>query len=116
MLLLNPLAWFSAPLGVALLAALPIPFIRDLGAINILARVALTFVCISILATAFWCWFFKDGLGPGFVPSSGLEAWRRFGELFWVPLLISMVEAMLILGVHRWRAAGVRAEGARSFA
>jgi hypothetical protein len=107
-LLLNPLAWFWIPLGVALLVAVPVPLVRDLGAIRALTRAALTLVWISILSTAFWCWFFKDGLKPGFVPSSGLESWRRFGELFWLPLLIAMVEAIVIVGVRRWRAAAIR--------
>jgi hypothetical protein len=29
---------------------------------------------------SFWGWFFRDGLGPGMVVSTGWLAWQRFAE------------------------------------
>ena len=38
----------------------------------------------------FSCWLFRDGLGPGAVPSHGWEAASRFASGFWQVLVISM--------------------------
>jgi len=54
------------------------------------------FVC-AILAVViaclwgFWCWLLRDGLAPGFVPSTGVTAVVRFLDGFWLPGLISIV-------------------------
>jgi hypothetical protein len=102
-LLLNPFAWFWIPLGIALVLAVALLFMTSPTSLARLSRAAIGSVAVSVLATAFWCWFFKDGLGPGFVPSSGLESWRRFGELLWVPLAIAAFVTVLIVGIRRWR-------------
>lgn len=42
-------------------------------------------ICSSVVLLG-WCslltWFFRDGLGPGMVSSTGWLAWQRFAEDF----------------------------------
>jgi hypothetical protein len=106
--LLNPAVWFCVPLLLALVCILPLWALRHLGAVRWLCGASLSFVAISLLATAGWSWFFKDGLGPGFVPTTGLTAWKRFWTLFWIPLVIGGAEGVLILGLCRRRVATLR--------
>jgi hypothetical protein len=93
-LLYDPFLWFWAPLSLALLCTLPIWLTRRPFLISVLRFLSLGLVVLSILATAFWSWFFKDGLGPGFIPSTGWIALQRFWEGFAIPLAIAATEAL----------------------
>jgi len=45
---------------------------------------------LLLLFTAWFAWFFRDGMGPGFVPSVGGEALRRFWDDFRTPFFCLM--------------------------
>src|SRR5688572_33271120 len=47
--------------------------------------VVLLFAFGALAWASFWLWFFRDGLAPGFVPSTGLEAMTRFASSMVLP-------------------------------
>ena len=112
MIWLDPSFWFWAPLGVAAVCVLPVWALRDRTVVTWLGVTSMGFVVLSLLATAFWSWFFKDGLGPGFIPTTGLTAWLRFWDLFSVPLAIAAAEAILIVVICRRRLGTLRSSAA----
>jgi len=57
-------------------------------------------LCYLVMAAPF-CWLLKDGLGPGSVESSGLEAASRFWGLVKGHLLIGLSPLILALGLSR---------------
>ena len=66
----------------------------------------LAVLVIDLLALAwagFWTWFFRDGLAPGFIPSSGLEALRRFAAGMIFPSSICGVIGIIAIGFYFWR-------------
>jgi hypothetical protein len=105
---LDPSFWFWVPLGLAVICVLPVWAVRDRTVVTWLGATSVGFVVLSLLATAFWSWFFKDGLGPGFVPTSGLKAWLRFWDLVAVPLAIAATETLLIVMICRRRLSRLR--------
>ena len=103
---LNPAFWFWLPLTVAVLSFLPAFFWRERHVITVLRVISLGFVVLALLLGAQWAWLLRDGLGPGAITSSGLESVRRFLGGFWLPLVISVVFALLVTLVsRRWLAA-----------
>ena len=106
--LFNPLVWFWAPLGLGLACVIPIWFARNRRLVAFLRFISLGLIMLSILATAFWCWYFKDGLGPGFIPSAGWTAMRRFLAAFSVPLTIAAAEGFVIALLFRRRLMALR--------
>ena len=107
-LLFDPFLWFCAPLSLAFLCTLPIWLTRRRFLISVLRFLSLGLVVMSILATAFWSWFFKDGLGPGFIPSTGWIALQRFWEGFAIPVAIAATEAVGISLLFRHRLKSLR--------
>jgi hypothetical protein len=108
---LDPSIWLWVPLGVGAIIVLPVWATRDRAVITWLGVTSLGFVVVSLLATAFWSWFFKDGLGPGFVPTTGRTAWLRFGSLFAVPFVIAATEALLIVAIWQRRLGALGSSG-----
>jgi hypothetical protein len=61
------------------------------------------------VATLFWTtalglfilglssWFFRDGLAPGMLVSSGGEAWRRFLSDYWLGALVASIPLVAAL-------------------
>jgi hypothetical protein len=106
--MLDPAAWFWGP---GLLAA-------AVGVVGLVARkrrtvlragaVALFLLLVAQGGAAFWSWFFRDGLGPGFVPTQGTEAWRRFWSEYQTALAIGFVQALMIGFALRWRLRSLR--------
>jgi hypothetical protein len=107
-LLFDPFFWFSVPLGLALVSVIPIWLVRDRLFVVFLGALSLGLVVLSVLATAFWSWFFKDGLGPGFITSTGWTAILRFWEGFGVPLAIAAIEGLAIAVIFRRRLGTLR--------
>jgi hypothetical protein len=106
--LFNPVVWFWAPLGLALVCVIPIWVARNRRLVASLRFLSLGLITLSILATAFWCWYFKDGLGPGLIPSTGWTALRRFLAAFSIPLAIAATEGLLISWLFRRRLLALR--------
>ncbi len=106
--LFNPLFWFCAPLSLALVCVIPIYLTKRRSLVAVLRLSSLGFVMVGILGTAFWSWYFKDGLGPGFIPSTGWTAFLRFWETFAVPLAISATEALGVIVLCRRRVSALR--------
>ena len=50
-----------------------------------------SFSLLVLVALGSWSWLFRDGLAPGFVPSSGFEALRRFFADFWPVAVFCLV-------------------------
>ena len=50
---------------------------------------------------SFWSWFYRDGLGPGMVVSTGLLAWQRFAEEM-IPVLVFLAVVAVVgyFGAH----------------
>ncbi|WP_267105514.1 hypothetical protein [Xanthomonas sacchari] len=51
-------------------------------------------IALAFFALVPWmyvCWLFRDGLGQDSVVSSGLQAWGRFIDGFWIPFFIFVV-------------------------
>ena len=106
--LFDPALWFWVPLGLALVGGLGITLARTRILVAGLGFTSISLVVLGILATAFWSWFFKDGLGPGFIPSSGVSAWVRFWDGFSLPLAIPVIEALGIAILWRRRLSALR--------
>jgi hypothetical protein len=108
-MLLDPAFGFWVPLGVALVCMVPTWLTRSRTIVNILRVTAVSLVVLGVLAAAFWSFLLRDGLGPGFVPTTGMMALRRFWDGFAVPLAIGAGEALAItiLSGRRLRKLGV---------
>ena len=72
-----------------------------------LSRVALvSVICLDLLAfvwAGIGCWCFRDGLGPGLVPSTGFEALRRFASDMIFPSIICGFVIIIAIGFFLWR-------------
>lgn len=100
-ILFNPFLWFAVPLGLAAVCVVPIWFTRSRTLVACLRVASVSLVLFGILGTAFWSWFFRDGLAPGFMPTTGWTAFVRFWECFAVPLAIAAAEALAIIMIFR---------------
>ena len=66
------------------------------------SRIALGFVFLfsflALIWAGFWNWLLRDGLGPGSVTSTGLEALRRFGSdmLFPAGICVPIIGVALV--------------------
>jgi hypothetical protein len=107
MALFDPATWFWVPMGFAVLFALPVLVWRERVVIVGLRGVSLGFVVVAMVATAWWSWFFRDGMGPDSQPSSGMAALVRFLTLFGPALLYGCLLALLVLGLCHWRLRGL---------
>jgi hypothetical protein len=101
--LLDPFLCFWVPLGLAVVCVIPIWFVRSRILIASLRVTSVSLVVLGVLATAFWSWFFRDGLGPGFIPTTGWTAFLRFSGGFAVPLTIAAAETLAITTIVRRR-------------
>jgi hypothetical protein len=108
-LLLSPFVWFCVPLCLALVFVMPIWLTRRRTLVAWLRVISLGFVVLGVSGTAFWSCFFKDGLAPGFIPSTGWTALLRFWEGFAIPLAIAATEALAIIVISRRRLGALRA-------
>lgn len=59
-----------------------------LGVVKALGYTCVSVAALFLLYAASTCWFFRDGLGPDSVTSSGGLAWSRFFEDFRFAFLI----------------------------
>lgn len=109
--MLDPAVWFWAPLGFALLCAVLTLLARKRAIVAALSGASLFFLGLCVTATAFWAWFFRDGLGPGFVPSSGFTAWSRFWESFWIPFAVTDASSVSVVAIAKRRLASLRPTG-----
>lgn len=50
-----------------------------------------------------WSWLLRDGMAPGFEPSSGLEALNRFGKDMTFPFCICAFISVVGVGLHSLR-------------
>jgi hypothetical protein len=68
-------------------------------------RVALIITLVAnTVSASVWgaaAWLFKDGLGPGFVPSTGITAVLRFVQLSSLPLVILGALSVVAILVYR---------------
>ena len=65
-----------------------------------------TFLSVSLatLANLLWlAWFFRDGMGPDAITTSGLGAWQNFWALAAVPV-VAWVALSLAAGLRYWHA------------
>jgi hypothetical protein len=65
-----------------------------------------TFLTVSLatLANLLWlAWFFRDGMGPDAITTSGLDAWQHFWALAAVPV-VAWVALALATGLRYWHA------------
>jgi hypothetical protein len=108
-ILLDPFLCFWVPLGLAVVCVMPIWFARSRILVAGLRATSVSLVVLGILATAFWSWFFRDGLGPGFIPTTGWTAFGRFWQGFGVPLAIGAAETLAITMIFRRRLSTLRA-------
>ena len=60
-------------------------------------------ILLGNLWIGFWCWFFKDGLGPNTIESHGITALSRFFEDFWAIPVISLVIIFGFLKLLRYK-------------
>lgn len=60
---------------------------------------SLVFSSMAFLYACAWTWLLKDGLKPGFVPSEGMEALRRFGSQIIFPLSIYVAIVLAAAGI-----------------
>jgi len=107
--LLDPSAWFLCLSAAGALLALPLLVIRGRTPLLLCAGIALSLVLLAQLSTAWWAWFFRDGMGPGSVESEGVQAWLRWWSSYQIAGVIGLVEATFIAGAARWSIA--RSEG-----
>lgn len=97
-----------ALLLVGLLMLVALAFDEDVAAVLVTATMSLGCVLLFLTASAACAWFFKDGLGPGFIPSEGPEAVLRFMEGYWPPLVVGLAEGALVVVACRRRMNALR--------
>jgi len=93
----NPIFW------ILILAAIVSVIRLIYSASRIALAVVFCFTLIALAWACFWCWFFRDGLGPDSVTSTGLEAWRRFGSDMLFPLSVCIFISIIAIGFFWWR-------------
>jgi len=105
MVLLTPTFWFWMAVVPAILFFLPAFFWRQASVIKVLRVISLGFVTLGLLFAAQWAWLLRDGMVPGSAASSGVTAATHFLTLFWLPFVVIISVAALILGLsRRWLA------------
>jgi hypothetical protein len=65
-----------------------VPELGSLGVVKILGFFCVSLASLFLAYATFTCWFFRDGMGPDSVESSGSLAWSRFWQDFRFALLI----------------------------
>jgi hypothetical protein len=65
---------------------------------KILGYLCIALGIVFLLGTALAAWFFRDGLGPDSVTSSGFLAWGRF----WRDFRFALAFAAPVLAVGAW--------------
>ncbi len=108
MMLLDPEAWFFYPSVAGALVALALFAIRGRTPLLLCAGLAIALVLLAQLSTAWWAWFFRDGMGPDSVESEGGQAWARWRRIYQVALVIGLVEGVAIVAAARWRISRIR--------
>jgi hypothetical protein len=108
-ILLDPEAWFFYPSLAGALVAVALFVVRGRTRLLLCAGVAISLVLLAQLSTAWWAWFFRDGMGPDSVESEGGHAWARWWKIYQVALVIGLAEVLAIVGAARWRIRGLRA-------
>jgi hypothetical protein len=93
----NPIFW------ILILAAIVSVIRLIYSESRITLVVVFCFTLIALVWAAFWCWFFRDGLGPDSVTSTGLVAWRRFGSDMLFPASICILISIIAIGFFWWR-------------
>src|SRR5690242_5823750 len=76
--------WFLV--AVAVLAMLWSAFSKSKSLAALVVAVGLSSVALAW--AGFWNWILRDGLGPGFEPSSGVKALQRFGSDMLFPIMV----------------------------
>ena len=103
MLIYDPAAWFWAPallgFGVGVVGVAS----RRRRTVFVAGAVSMSLLLVALGGAAFWSWFFRDGLAPGFVPTHGVEAWRRFWTEYQAAVAIGLAQVLLIGTGLRWR-------------
>src|SRR5260221_7254306 len=91
-MLLDPEAWFFYPSVAGALVALALFAIRGRTPLLLCAGLAIALVLLAQLSTAWWAWFFRDGMGPDSVESVCGQSWARWRRLYQIALAIGPAE------------------------
>jgi len=93
----NPIFW------ILILAAIVSVIRLIYSASRIALAVVFCFTLIALAWAGFWCWSFRDGLGPDSVTSTGQVAWQRFGSDMLFPTSICILISIIAISFFWWR-------------